>query len=40
MPVAFDYHDSFWYPTIGQARTREFMRTEWGALFERYGLVP
>jgi uncharacterized protein (DUF362 family) len=30
------YHDFVWYPTIGQARIREFMRTEWGALFGRY----
>jgi uncharacterized protein (DUF362 family) len=30
------YHDAVWYPTIGQARIREFMRTEWGALFARY----
>ena len=30
------YHDMFWYPTVGQARIREFMRTEWGALFKKY----
>jgi uncharacterized protein (DUF362 family) len=30
------YHDFCWYPTIGQARIREFMRTEWGALFKQY----
>ena len=30
------YHDLIWYPTIGRSRIREFMRTEWGALFERY----
>jgi uncharacterized protein (DUF362 family) len=30
------YHDMMWYPTVGQARIREFMRTEWGALFRRY----
>jgi uncharacterized protein (DUF362 family) len=30
------YHDLVWYPTIGQARIREFMRTEWGELFNRY----
>ena len=30
------YHDMVWYPTIGQARIREFMRTEWGQLFTRY----
>jgi hypothetical protein len=30
------YHDMMWYPTVGQARIREFKRTEWGALFDRY----
>jgi uncharacterized protein (DUF362 family) len=30
------YHDAIWYPTIGRTRIREFMRTEWGALFKRY----
>ena len=30
------YHDMVWYPTIGQSRIREFMRTEWGQLFRRY----
>jgi uncharacterized protein (DUF362 family) len=30
------YHDYMWYPTVGQARIREFMKTEWGALFRRY----
>src|SRR5687768_70257 len=30
------YHDMMWYPTVGQARIREFMRTEWGALFKKY----
>jgi hypothetical protein len=30
------YHDLLWYPTIGQARIREFRKTEWGRLFERY----
>jgi uncharacterized protein (DUF362 family) len=30
------YHDMIWYPTIGQARIREFMRTEWGTLFKSY----
>ena len=37
MPVTFDYHDSFWYPAIGQARIREFMQTDRGALVERHG---
>ena len=30
------YHDFVWYPTIGNARIREFMRTEWGSLFRKY----
>jgi len=30
------YHDYLWYPTIGQSRIREFMRTEWGQLFRKY----
>jgi uncharacterized protein (DUF362 family) len=30
------YHDAVWYPTIGRARIREFMRTEWGQLFRKY----
>ena len=30
------YHDLMWYPTIGQSRIREFMRTEWGQLFRKY----
>ena len=30
------YHDMVWYPTIGQSRIREFMRTGWGHLFQKY----
>jgi uncharacterized protein (DUF362 family) len=30
------YHDWFWYPTVGRARIREFMKTEWGELFKKY----
>ena len=30
------YHDMMWYPTVGRARIREFMRTEWGSLFRKY----
>jgi uncharacterized protein (DUF362 family) len=30
------YHDLLWYPTVGQSRIREFQKTEWGRLFERY----
>ncbi len=36
-PVASNvYHDGIWYPTVGKARIRQFMRTEWGQLFQRY----
>ena len=36
-PIASNvYHDLMWYPTIGHARIREFMRTEWGELFRKY----
>lgn len=30
------YHDFLWYPTIGQKIIREFMKTEWGQLFQKY----
>jgi intein/homing endonuclease len=30
------YHDLLWYPTVGAGRIREFSRTEWGRLFEKY----
>lgn len=30
------YHDCIWYPTVGQARIREFNKTEWGKLFQTY----
>jgi uncharacterized protein (DUF362 family) len=30
------YHDFLWYPTIGRARIRKFMKTEWGRLFKNY----
>ncbi len=30
------YHDWLWYPTIGQARIRQFMRTPWGKLLRQY----
>ena len=36
-PIASNvYHDMVWYPTIGQSRIREFMRTGWGRLFQKY----
>lgn len=30
------YHDFIWYPIIGRKRIKEFMKTEWGRLFEGY----
>ena len=30
------YHDFLWYPTIGKKRIRQFMKTEWGKLFQKY----
>ncbi|MEW6685329.1 MAG: DUF362 domain-containing protein [Candidatus Edwardsbacteria bacterium] len=30
------FHDYLWYPIIGKKRIREFMKTEWGRLFEKY----
>jgi len=30
------YHDVLWYPTVGRARLRTFMRTEWGQLLRKY----
>ena len=30
------YHDWMWYPTVGRARIRRFMQTEWGHLFQQY----
>jgi len=30
------YHDYLWYPTIGKARIRKFMRTDWGKLWSKY----
>ena len=30
------YHDYFWYPIIGKRRIKEFMKTEWGRLFQTY----
>ena len=30
------YHDFFWYPTVGHKRIKEFSKTEWGALWEKY----
>ena len=31
------YHDAFWYPLIGKARTKDFLnRSAWGKLFNNY----
>ncbi len=30
------FHDMFWYPTFGKALIRDFMKTEWGKLFQAY----
>jgi len=30
------YHDKIWYPLIGKKRIKEFMKTEWGTLFQKY----
>jgi uncharacterized protein (DUF362 family) len=30
------YHDFFWYPTVGRRRIKEFLKTEWGDLWQRY----
>ena len=30
------YHDRFWYPLIGRRKITQFMKTDWGRLFEKY----
>lgn len=30
------YHDHIWYPIIGKRYIKEFMKTEWGELFQKY----
>ena len=30
------YHDMLWYPTVGKSRINDFMKTDWGRLFESY----
>lgn len=30
------YHDFLWYNTVGKKRIREFKKTEWGNLFEKF----
>jgi hypothetical protein len=39
-PIASNlYHDQLWYPTVGQAKIKEFMTTDWGQLWQKYNLV-
>ena len=39
-PIASNlYHDQMWYPTVGQAKIKEFMTTDWGRLWQKYNLV-
>ena len=30
------YHDWLWYPTVGQRKIKEFMKTEWGEFWKKY----
>ncbi len=30
------YHDLLWYPIIGKKRIKEFMKSDWGRVFENY----
>jgi uncharacterized protein (DUF362 family) len=30
------YHDCLWYPSVGRKRIKEFMKTEWGTLWQKY----
>jgi hypothetical protein len=32
------FHDYLWWPTVGKARMRETLKTDWGKLFEKYPL--
>jgi uncharacterized protein (DUF362 family) len=36
------YHDSLWYPTKGKSNINQFLKTEWGELFNKYpyGEIP
>ncbi|HUS13703.1 MAG TPA: DUF362 domain-containing protein [Chloroflexia bacterium] len=39
-PIASNlYHDQMWYPTVGQAKIKEFMTTPWGELWQKYNQV-
>jgi len=30
------YHDFLWYPTLGRKRIRQFLKVEWGKLWQKY----
>lgn len=30
------YHDRLWYPTVGRKRIKQFLKTDWGQLWQRY----
>ena len=30
------YHDVYWYPCFGRSRVADYMKTEWGKLFQSY----
>ena len=30
------YHDNLWYPMMGKRQISDFMKTEWGQLFQKY----
>ena len=30
------YHDLLWYPTVGRKKIKQFAKTEWGKLWEKY----
>ena len=34
------YHDYFWYPLIGKSRIKQFLKTDWGQLFQTYSIGP
>jgi uncharacterized protein (DUF362 family) len=33
---SFVFHDYLWWPTVGKARMREALKTDWGRLFQTY----
>lgn len=37
---SFFYHDFVWYPLFGVKRVKDWMKTDWGRLFERYESGP